>query len=141
MKAAKKCKHCGEWLEEKPLSTARGNSAIKPPNVDTSVEIKDSATKRIILFIVGGLVLAFIIWLIIASNQKSDWEKAMDEYNSQYTSRTEEPASTYNEVQVYDEETVCSYDEVPDDEVEEYSGSNKYRTDSYDLNSDANAWN
>lgn len=143
MESAKKCKHCGEWLEERPISPQQASTPESKPQ--TEVEIKDSITKIIFLFVFGGLILAIVIWLIIVSNQKSDWEKAMDDYNSQNTYSTEEPASayneTYNEVPVFDEGGVCPYDGVPDDEIEDYSGSNPNRTDAYDSHSNANAWN
>ncbi|MGM9851309.1 MAG: hypothetical protein ACI306_04115 [Muribaculaceae bacterium] len=139
MESAKKCKHCGEWLQERHISPRQTSKIEVKPQIE--VEIKHSNTKKILLIVVGGLVLAFIIWLIIVSNQKSDWEKAMDEYNSQQSSVIEEPATTYDEIPVYNEGTVCPYDGVPDVEIEDYSDSEPTRTDAYDSNSNANAWN
>lgn len=143
MESAKKCKHCGEWLEERHISPRQTSKIeVKP---QTEVEIKHSNTKKILLIVVGGLVLAFIIWLIIVSNQKSDWEKAMDEYNSRSSYDTEEPTSSYSyttdEMQFYDKAPVYTYDDVPDGEIEDYSDSEPNRTDAYDSHSNANAWN
>lgn len=144
MLTAKKCKHCGKWLEEREPYSVHENSDTNRSTIDSEVEIKDSATKKIIFCIVGGLILAFVIWMIALSNQKSDWEKAMDEYNNSNSYNTpefEEVEATpnYSGYQNFDQSTVCPYDGIPDDDLDEYD-SYQYRTDSYDSNSDANAW-
>lgn len=137
MNIAKKCKHCGKWLEARPQTTSDKPQESQPNAQCTEVEIKHSNTKKIILIVIGALILAFVIWLIVVSNQKSDWEKAMEEYNSQ-TSYTEE-ATTVEEVPYYGEGQVCPYDGVPDDEYE-YNTGNGDRTYPYDPNSSANSW-
>lgn len=133
MATAKKCKHCGEWLVDRQQSPQHTSKSETQPQED--VEIKHSNTKKIILFVVGGIILAFVIWLIIIKNQKSDWEKAMEQYNSQ-TPYIEEVLEAEETVPYYDEGTVCPYDGVPDDE---YDGGVE-STYPYDPNSNANAW-
>lgn len=139
MTVAKKCKHCGKWLEVHDKPKNHDCDCSQQSSTDTKVEIKQSNTKKIILFVVGGLILAFIIWLIVMKNQKSDWEKAMDEYNSQ-SSYIEEAVPVVEEaVPYYGEGQENTYDGTDDEEYGEYHGNND-RTDAYDPNSSADAW-
>lgn len=135
VESLKKCKHCGEWLVDHQQSPQHTSKLETQPHAD--VKIKQSNTKKIILFIVGGIILAFVIWLIINNYQKSDWEKAMEEYNSQpsYT----EGATTVEEMPYFGEGQPSPYDGVPDNEYEEYYG-NGDRSYPYDPNSSANSW-
>lgn len=144
MKTAKKCKHCGEWLEDRPQETSTQTSTNF---VSDEVEIKHSNTKKIMLIVVGVLVLVFVIWIIILKNQKSDWEKAMEQYNSQSSYIEDEVAVPVEEVvteEVYEEYPIFEsggpspYDGIPDGEDEEdYYNSN---SDPYNPYSNANAW-
>lgn len=86
MMAARKCKHCGEWIEEKP------QSAPVSPVHDTEVKIEHSNSKKVVLIVLAAIILAIVTWIIVISNQKSDWERTMEQYNSQ---------SHYNDVDDY----------------------------------------
>lgn len=93
MSAAKKCKHCGEWLEARPQNSSNEHREPQPNSQGTDVEIKHSNTKKIIIIVVCVIILALVITDLIISNQKSDWEKAMEEYDSE-SSYTEEVVET-----------------------------------------------
>lgn len=134
MSTAKKCKHCGEWLEERPRSTVANSTTKQTETTSPDVEIKNSNTKKIIFFIIGALVLAFVIWLIVMKNQKSDWEKAMEQYNQ--SGYVEEDVTTVDEMPYYGEGQVCPYDGVPDGE----NNGEIEQTSPYETNSSANAW-
>lgn len=144
MATAKKCKHCGEWIEKANPTVVPQENASNETETNTDVEITHSSGKKIVWCVVGALVLVFVIWMIAAANQKSDWEKAMEEYNSQSSYGEQyNPQPSYNEavveadetVSYYGDEGVCPYDGIPDDEYEEY-----YGTSPYESNSSANAW-
>jgi hypothetical protein len=75
--SAKKCKHCGEWLETKsgsPISVneqrpriARGSGSTQNPNLSASGD----RTKGIIKGLLVGLIGALALWVI--GSRLSDW--------------------------------------------------------------------
>ena len=118
MMVAKKCKHCGEWLDGRNHSTPSRETTDHILQ-DFEDEIKRTHKKKmIILLCAGALFLVLIVWLVIKSNQDSTSD--MTQYNLTETE------------QLYDSE---SYEDVPN-----YTFIDITRSDAYDLNSDANVW-
>ncbi|MDE6339832.1 MAG: hypothetical protein K2K97_08620 [Muribaculaceae bacterium] len=130
---AKKCKHCGKWLDNHNQPVTYESKNITPSSASVDPAATNSNDKTKIIFIVGALIFALVIItiIIITGHSKSDYENVYEDYSDEAVAveevAIEEPYSTY--------ESGGSY--YNDD----YSSDNSYRTDSYDPYSDANAWN
>lgn len=64
MSAAKKCKHCGEWLEDKP----QNNESEEKESNDNDVSIDYSLSKKISFVVIGIFALIFIFSLMQCGN-------------------------------------------------------------------------
>lgn len=141
---AMKCWHCGEWINEVPQSSTKtyvqssSRQSKSQAAGNTEVKISHSITKMIVLTLLGIGLLSLIIWIIVQTNQKSDWEKAMEEYNSQ-TSYPEEIPAVEEPAIYYDESQGYPQDSYQNNEYEDYSG-NGDGSYQYDPNSGANSW-
>lgn len=78
MSAARKCKHCGQWLEGNANQLSPSGSTIST-NKFEEAEIRQSNSKIILGLIVVALVLAFVIWIISVEQEKSEYEKYLRE--------------------------------------------------------------
>lgn len=73
MKTAKKCKHCGKWLDDIPNQISTSESVKK--NTISDVEIKHSNSKKILWFILAAAIIAIVIWIISVEHEKAEWEQ------------------------------------------------------------------
>lgn len=78
MSAARKCKHCGRWLEDRANQLSPSGSAI-PTDKFEKAEIRQSNSKTILWLVLAALVLAFVIWIISIEQEKSEYERYLRE--------------------------------------------------------------
>lgn len=126
--------------DDEPGETGNQPEFIK--NNDSVIE--SSSNKKLIWIIVGVVAASAVIAIVLSSNKNNENNSynGEDSYQDEPISVEEYEEAPYatEEAPAFDPSTVCPYDGIPDDELEDYD-SYQYRTDSYDLNSDANAWN
>ena len=80
MLAAKKCKHCGEWLEEQAKSI-HSSEPIKQVNHSPDENINQHKIRNIVFLVIGVIILSILIWLVVAVNNKVS---ATERYNERH---------------------------------------------------------
>lgn len=129
--AAKKCRYCGEWLDEnispQPDQSSHTDEVEKSPREEitealpTEEEEDDSQANRFVWPIAITLLLIGLICLLGTFNSGSSETVKMEEIPYEestydYTSPSEEPLEEEEAAIIIEDSGVCPYDGVPDED-------------------------